>query len=98
MPKFLQIETRPGRPISVNGARLLPFAQSISLRLPGGNAGLVWHRPVSVLVTDTSGKEQILEVRDPTRQIVWTMYAAAGLLAVSALVREFRRKAHNERR
>jgi hypothetical protein len=72
--------------------RLLPFAQSVSFRLPVFNLGLVWNRPVSVLVTDADGREQVLVVHDPTRQIVWTLYAATGVLAVFAVLRKFTRK------
>lgn len=83
MPVCLNTETKPGNPLAVGRLRLLPFAQSVSLSLPGHRFGLVWSRPVSVLVTGPDGQEQVLEVPDPTRKIVWTLY---GLMAVTAIV------------
>lgn len=92
MPGLFRIETRPGLPIMAHNLRLLPFAQSVSLRLPVFNLGLVWNRPVSVLVTDADGREQVLVVRDPTRQFLWTLYAVTGIIAVLAVLRKLTRK------
>jgi hypothetical protein len=91
MPGLLHIETRSGIPVMAHKLRLLPFAQRVSLRLPVFNLGLVWNRPVSVLVTDADGREQVLVVPDPTRQIMWTLYAAVGLLAIFALFSKLQR-------
>ena len=97
MPGLVRIETHPGQPVMTGGVRLLPFAQCLTLRLPAVNFGLVWNRPVSVLVTGTDGQEQVLLVPDPTRQIVWSLYAAAGILAIFTVLSNLMRKANNER-
>jgi hypothetical protein len=82
MPVIFNTETQPGQPVTTGGLRLLPFAQSVSLRLPGDRFGLVWNRPVSLLVTDADGREQVLDVPDPTRKIVWTLYGLMAFLAI----------------
>jgi len=72
----------PGQPLITRGIRLLPFAQCVAVQLPVINLRLEWYRPASLLVTNTAGQEQVIPVHDPTRQIVWTLYAAvaAGLI------------------
>ena len=93
MPNLLHIETIPGTPVVTQNVRLLPFAQCVSFRLPVFNLGLVWNRPVSVLVTDANGRDQVLLVRDPTREVIWNFYvAAAGLFVVFALFHKLMRK------
>jgi hypothetical protein len=76
--KLLDIYTRPGEEIHSDGLSLIPFAQSVVLRPPGAKGGLVWTRPVSVLVRHADGREIVLPVHDLTRR--WQIgLLAAGL-------------------
>jgi hypothetical protein len=96
MTDFIQVETLPGQLIITREVRLLPFAQNLTLHLPFLNIALVWNRPVSVLVTSANGLEQVLPVRDPTRQIVWTLYGiTVALIAVTGLY-NFVKRGKNE--
>ena len=82
MPGIVSVETHSGNPVQTNGLTLIPFSQVVQVRLPGVPAGLVWNRPQSVLVTDNAGQEHTLPIRDITRQIVWSLLGAAGLMAI----------------
>lgn len=82
MPGLISVETTPGQPVTAHGWRLIPFATKWTFYLPVFNLGLVWNRPVSVLVTGADGSEQVLPVRDPTRQIIWALWGASAVLAI----------------
>jgi hypothetical protein len=98
MPDFIRVETYLGQPVSAYGVRLLPFARSTSLRLPFFDLGLVWNRPVSILAISADGQEQVLPVRDPTRQIIWALYGGIAALAGLILWTTFVQRGTNERR
>jgi hypothetical protein len=83
--------TSAGAGIEHQGRVLVPVARSFLLRPRGGRGGLVWNRPVAVLVEDPSGKRR-LSIADPTRRIQWTLLAAG--LAVAWFVRHRRRRAN----
>jgi hypothetical protein len=86
--RLLSIENHPGQPALHHGLRITPFAQTWRVRppfsVPHFSGGLVWSRPVSVLVTRPDGSETVLPVPDPTRWIVWSLYAACAALALLA--------------
>ena len=92
MPGLLNVETNAGSPILVNRMRLLPFAKSLRLSLPMKNIGLVWNRPISILMIRADGEEQIIPIRDRTREIVWTLYGAIAVLAAMTALIEFRKR------
>lgn len=98
MPEWLQIETRAGRTLENHGWRFTPFAQSLRIRWPFLGGGLIWNRPVSVLAVAPDGQESILPVTDITRQIIWTIYGLALLVALVAGLESLRlkRKAHRQ--
>jgi len=64
---FLTIETLPGETIQAGRNKITPFSQAVNLILPGATGGLIWNRPVSVLVQEADGSEQVLPVLDVTR-------------------------------
>ncbi len=64
---FLTIETLPGGTIQSGPNKITPFSQAVKLMLPGSRGGLIWNRPVSVLVQGTDGSENVLPVVDVTR-------------------------------
>ncbi len=81
-------ETFSGQPVVFQGHRLIPFHQAFRFPLPGRLGGLVWNRPVAVLVTRPDGGEQILPVTDPTRRAVLAILGlAAGALLLTRLSR-----------
>ena len=67
---LLHIKTLTSQPMTVKDAQLRLRSQVVQLRLPGVNGGLIWNRPVAVLVRTPDGQEQTLPVRDVTRSVV----------------------------
>lgn len=54
---FIRWEKLDGEPVTVRDVRVTPQARALSVRLPFG--GLVWNRPVSLLVERGEIREQI---------------------------------------
>ena len=87
---LLQIETLTGGPVLVKGTQLRLRSQVLQLQLPAGNGGLIWNRPVAVLVNTPDGQERILPVRDVTRVTILALLAFS--LGGTLLLMLFRRK------
>jgi hypothetical protein len=80
---FLAIETLPGKSIQTGSNKITPFSQVVKLMLPGSRGGLIWNRPVSVLVQGDDGSEYVLPVVDATRMAQLTLLGfglAVGIL------------------
>ena len=87
---LLRIETHTGQPIRIKDSELRVRSQVVQLRLPIANGGLIWNRPVDVLVSNSRGQEQILPIQDLTRVAILML---AGLCFTSMfLLILFRRK------
>lgn len=70
---LIQIETLTGEPVKIQDTQLRVRSQVFQLRFPLISGGLIWNRPVAVLVRTADGQDQILPVRDLTRTIVITL-------------------------
>lgn len=81
----MQIETdvQLADPISVSGYKIYPAARITRLHW-SKEAGLIWSRPQSVLVQSPDGSEQILAVRDRTREIQLLFFSLAILGAIAS--------------
>jgi hypothetical protein len=77
-----------GRPIEAGGRILVPVAESLRLRAPGGVGGLVWNRPVGVRIEEADGS-RYLPIRDRTREIQWLLLGIG--LAAALWIRLARR-------
>jgi len=82
MTDFMNVEVRAGDPIAIGDRTVTPFAQSIQFRVPGLNGGLIWNRPVSILVQTNDGEERVLAVPDVTRQLIWALAAMSIITAL----------------
>ena len=87
-PPF-RIQTLTGPPLEVAGTQVAVRSQVLQVRLPFGNAGLLWNWPLSVLVRTPEGQEQILPVPDVTRTAVLSLLALS--LVSTFLWMRFRR-------
>ena len=87
---FLRIETLTGGPLNVKDSQVRLRSQVVELRFPFIHGGLIWNRPVAVLVRTADGQEQILPVPDVTRTVVLMLllFSVAGTLLLGL----FRRK------
>lgn len=65
----LRMETRAGKTMHAGGRKITPFSQALILSFPGMPGGLIWNRPVSVLVREPDGSEIVIPVVDRTRQV-----------------------------
>lgn len=81
-----EMETHAGTPIQVGQTRIIPFAQTVQLTLPGINR-FVWSRPTAMLAQTPDGRETVIPVPDITRQ---TQLALLGLGLLGALILWFR--------
>ena len=75
---FVQ-KTRAGEPVEVNDLTIYPVARSYRVNLPGVRGGIIWNRPVAVIVEDSDGNRYRLQVIDRTRQLQIAIFSA-GLL------------------
>ncbi len=96
MKPQLQIETRPAETLRAGNIRLIPFAQSVRISLPGIPGGLIWNRPVSVLAVYPDGREEVTPIPDVTRRIQIAIFGIGllgGLLmCMSFLNRQIKEK------
>lgn len=74
-----QSEVHMGEAIRVKGARIYPLSKVVKFTA-GNSGGMIWNRPVSVLIRTDSGEEHNLPVRDLTRD-TQIQALAAGVLA-----------------
>ncbi len=66
MSSLIQIETQWGKPIQSNGRKIIVQSRALQINFPFISGGLVWNRPVSVLVLSDDGQDRFLHVRDVT--------------------------------
>ncbi len=64
--KLLEWQTLQGTPIEVDGVRVIPESQSLSLRLPFFR--FVWNRPVAITV-ERLGQSERFPIVDVTRVV-----------------------------
>ena len=90
---LIQFETQAGRPILTGKIIVTPIAKVLRLQIPGLQGGVIWNRPVAVLVEREDGSQEMIHVRDVTRLLQLTLAGlAAGMMIFWLLSRGFRRK------
>jgi len=80
---LLRIETLTGQPVKVKDAQLRLRSQVLQLRFPFISGGVIWNRPVAVLVRTLDSQDRILPIRDVTRT---AMLVLAGLSFASTFL------------
>ena len=86
---FVRIETLTGPPIKIKDTELRVRSQVLHLRLPVISGGLIWNRPVAMIVRTPGGQDHILPIRDMTRI---AMLVLAGLCFASIFLFMFYRR------
>lgn len=74
--KILVQQTSAGEPVIAGEVRIYPVARSYRINFPAASGGIVWNRPLAVIVEDSNGSRQIIPVQDRTRQLQITFLAA----------------------
>ena len=88
----LRIETLTSPPIRIRDDQIQIRSQLVQLRFPAIYGGIIWNRPVTVVVRALDGEEKLVGIPNVTRTV---MLALAGLCSAAIIVRMFlkRRKA-----
>jgi hypothetical protein len=86
---LFSIQTMTARSVKVGDTQVYVRSQVLQVRLPFGNGGVIWNRPLSVMMRRQNGQEQILSVPDVTRTAVLTLLVLS--LVSTFLLMRFRR-------
>lgn len=78
----LTLDYSLGKPVAAGKTRVFPITKAFRLVAPGRRAGLVWNRPSAVLVRTPDGTEQILQIRDITRETQLTLLGVALVVSI----------------
>ncbi len=83
-------QTNAGEPIEVGNLAVYPIARSYRINLPAARGGLIWNRPLAVIVEQENGERQILPIVDQTRrlQIGFWLTALLGTMMIWLLFRK----------
>jgi hypothetical protein len=73
---WLDWQTHHGEPIQLNETTITPVSQALTIRWPGG--GLVWNRPVALLI-ERAGQVERRPLYD------WTRLLQVGMLSVGLI-------------
>lgn len=91
MQRYFRIETVAGDPIQLDNAQLITFSQALHVRIPGLWGGVLWERPVSILVIQNDGEEEIIPIQDVSRYVIIAIFGVS--LLAWFVVRRYRRVA-----
>jgi len=69
-------QTNTGEPVRVGDLSIYPVARSYRINMPGVHGGIIWNRPVAVIVENSRGDRQELPVVDRTRQLQIAIFSA----------------------
>ena len=86
---MFQIETLTSSRITVQGTQVRLRSLLVRLRCPAIHGGVIWNRPVAVVVRTLDGDESILPIPDVTRT---ALLALAGLCFAGVFIFKFLRR------
>ncbi len=78
---WVSVETSAGKSIQAGGATITPFATSLRIGPPNLPFGMVWNRPTSILIQSVDGQEEVRQVPDITRQVLWGLLGMTLVMA-----------------
>jgi len=82
-----------GKPVSHLGYKIVPISRAMQIQIPHITGGVIWNRPVSVLVEYPDNREQMLTVPDITRrmQILCLVAGFLGSIFIAAIYHFFKK-------
>ncbi|MGF1503680.1 MAG: hypothetical protein GYB64_09275 [Chloroflexi bacterium] len=80
----IEIRTQDGEPVTAGEHTITPRSQAVIVHWPNG--GLVWNRPVSILV-ERDGQYRRIPVVDVTRIVVILLAVAGTILIIYTAAR-----------
>ena len=87
---WVSMETSAGKSIQAGKATITPFATSLRISPPKLPFGMIWNRPASILIQSADGQEEVQQIPDITRQVLWGLLGMT--LVMAALMWIFNRK------
>lgn len=87
--KMFDLQTRSGEPVTVDDVTITPESQALSLRWPGG--GLVWNRPVAILV-ERDGETERMPILDVTLLAQIALLGLSLVFSIAILILSARRR------
>ncbi|HLA99016.1 MAG TPA: hypothetical protein VJL34_11225 [Anaerolineales bacterium] len=96
--RWLHVDTNAGQPVQIGRTKIITFARVVRFEFPGAMGGLIWNRPLSLLVKKEDGSESVLDIPDVTRQAQLALLAfglLGGILISFVLSFIRKRKRHN---
>lgn len=96
--KLIVQQTSAGEPVEIGNLTLYPVARSYRINMPAVRGGLIWNRPMAVIVEEQDGARQVLPIVDQTRQLQIAILIAGfiGTLLTWILFRKPRNPAKKE--
>ena len=84
MSSLVQIETLWSKPIHAGTRTIITQSRVLHIHVPFLRGGIVWNRPLAVLILSNDGRDQVLPVRDVTRLAQLALFASglAGALLI----------------
>ena len=84
MGRLVSVEHSTDQTIRIGATKVIPVAQAVRVQPPGMWGFLSWRRPSMVLIKHPDGSEEIIKIRDSTRQaqIILVIVAIVGSLAI----------------
>jgi hypothetical protein len=95
LKQVVQWRTHSGDGVTVDGVTVTPQTQALTVRWPNG--GLVWNRPVAVLVQQGEQTER-MPIVDVTLVVQWILFGFSLVFsAIILLLSARQRRERNER-
>jgi len=87
---WIRSKTKAGSAISSGETHVMPLAHSVCLQPRGLPFGIIWNRPLSVVVRTADGKVREVPVPDITRrrQVMWLAIGVFGSLLLWYVLRK----------
>lgn len=82
--EMIQCRTVSGSPLSVGDVTVTPQSQALTIRWPSG--GLVWNRPVAILVEREGQQTERIPIVDVTRVIQLGLLCFSLILGIVTFV------------
>jgi hypothetical protein len=80
--KFFIQQTSAGDPIEVNDLTVYPIARSYRINVPKVHGGILWNKPLAVMVEDSLGNRQVIPVVDRTRLLQIAIFSAGFIFTM----------------
>jgi hypothetical protein len=84
---FFEIKARTGQPMQFDQVTITPISRAVEIRFPRQSGGIVWNRPVAVVVQPPEGPEKRLAIQDETRFQQFLLFAILfGMVALARVL------------